>query len=123
MDYILQFKSDRLAYYDSFLACAYEDELADLDARAERVNGSDKAIDWLFENLADKSLGDAWSLARNKASEASRGLTYSNRNRSANASKADFWEVIVEFIAWLTSTMFEGRRNLTLAQVRGELDS
>ena len=121
MNYILQFKADRLTFIDSFRVDAYEDELKDIDAHAKRIEGSDKAIEWLFDSLGDKSINDAWNMAARKASQANRGLTYSNFNRGKNASKYEFWKNIEEFMVWLTTKGFNNRRNITLAQVHTEL--
>ena len=121
MDYITQFKSDRLAFYDSFRADSYEDEREQLDVHVKRVEGSDKAVAWLFDNLGDKSITDAWSVASSKASQANRGLTYSDRNRCKNASKSDFWKNIEEFIVWINGQGFNSRRNVKLSQVQSEL--
>ena len=121
MNYITQFKTDRLAFVDSFRDGAYEDELIHLDAHAKRIEGSDKAIAWLFANLGDKSINDAWGMATKKASQASRSLTYSDFNRGKNASKYEFWKNIEEFIVWINGQGFNNRRNATLSQVRAEL--
>jgi len=121
MDYITQFKTDRFAFIDSFRVDAYEDELKDIDAHAKRIEGSDKAIEWIFANLGDKSINEAWNMATRKASQANRGLTYSNFNRGKNSSKYEFWKNIEEFIVWINEQGFNHRRNVTLSQVREEL--
>ena len=99
-----QFISSRLARLASLLddarADGYQPDIDDTLEGIAQYDNAERALKWLADNMGDKTLRDAWSIAQSKADAMGRNLKYSASNRGKNAKSHSFWFVIADYCGW-----------------------